>query len=436
MNKPLISFIVPLFNNIDDTRAMLATLLSTLPEALSYEIILIDDFSTDGTREWISNIYNPSIKATMNASNIGFARSCNTGAGLAQGEVLGFLNNDLVFDCLWLEPMLRIIESNDLNAGLVGNNQYRFSDGGLDHAGIRLNFLGQFEHINTELEDGSGEVVSLASTGACFLIRRSTFQMLGGFDERFLNGCEDIDLCFRVRAAGMKVYVATKSHVRHHVSLTRKRDATVNSMNSRYLIKKWRNLIKNELSLLWEKSLCSDDNYYSSYLDGKLTEPFLENRRLAGRVIAEAVIAREECSLSRTIALLEVGPEREFQCKALNLQHSPKDDAYSFSGHADFLFSGLCSARNFYVCGRRHFSIPQRPIFVVIELNGMQIKKTPVMGVEINVGIIFPILSVRGENFFRVWVEQEAVHAPSDECSANKFLLTHIVIDDIIVKYF
>jgi glycosyltransferase involved in cell wall biosynthesis len=68
-----VSFIIPLFNHLAHTRAMLASLQPTMPEGLAHEIILIDDGSTDGTREWLQTVSAPHIKTLLNPSNVGFA---------------------------------------------------------------------------------------------------------------------------------------------------------------------------------------------------------------------------------------------------------------------------------------------------------------------------------------------------------------------------
>ena len=125
----------------------------------------------------------------------GFAKTNNAGVRQAAGQILGLLNNDLLFEPGWLEPMLAVLESPVLNAGCVGNVQYRVADGALDHAGVRLSCTGQFEHIQRLPEIGPGYARVLAVTGACLLMRKADFERAGGFDEVFVNGCEDVDLC-------------------------------------------------------------------------------------------------------------------------------------------------------------------------------------------------------------------------------------------------
>jgi GT2 family glycosyltransferase len=244
-----ISFIVPLFNHLQHTQAMLESLLASLPSGLVYEVILVDDFSTDGTRAWLATLNHPRIKTLLNPENLGYATSNNAGARLASGELLALLNNDLLLAPGWLEPMAYVLRHPGLNAGLVGNVQYRIDDGQLDHAGVRLNHRGQFEHIQSLPHNVVGYQRSLALTGACLLIRKIDFESAGGFDEGFVNGCEDLDLCFKVRTSGKQLFVALDSHIRHHVSLSRDRNTLQDLRNSRRLYSRWRNIIKLNLAL-------------------------------------------------------------------------------------------------------------------------------------------------------------------------------------------
>jgi GT2 family glycosyltransferase len=244
-----ISFIVPLFNHLAHTQAMLSSLLASLPPGLDYEIILVDDFSTDGTRAWLATLSHPRIKVVLNPKNLAYAASNNAGARLAGGELLALLNNDLLLAPGWLEPMIRVLRHPGLNAGAVGNVQYRVDDGRLEHAGVRLNHQGQFEHVQSLPKHGLGYQKSLALTGACLLIRRADFNSAGGFDESFINGCEDFDLCIKIRASGKQLFVALDSHIRHHISLSKNRHTQQDLQNSRRLYSRWRSIIKCNLAL-------------------------------------------------------------------------------------------------------------------------------------------------------------------------------------------
>jgi O-antigen biosynthesis protein len=253
-----VSFIIPLYNCLPLTQAMLASLRETLPPGLAHEFIFVDDGSTDGTPAWLNSLPAP-CRAILNDKNLGFAATCNRGAGAATGELLLFLNNDLVLQPRWLEPMLAAFDRIP-HAGIVGNVQLLFTDRTLDHAGIVIGPDGKPVHLKT-LPAGDpatpGYAAMPAVTGACFAIPRELFASLGGFDEDFKNGCEDVDLCFRARAVGRPTWTALESTVLHHVSASPGRK-TRNEENSYRLFRKWREVLEGEARVAWCEAYLAD----------------------------------------------------------------------------------------------------------------------------------------------------------------------------------
>jgi GT2 family glycosyltransferase len=236
--------VIPLFNCLSLTQAMLASLRATLPADLPHEIIFVDDGSTDGTREWLATLNRPPFRVILNERNLGYAVGNNRAAAVARGEFLGLLNNDLVLTPGWLEPLLDAhVALGPRRAGLVGNVQLDAKTGAIDHAGIVINVQGKPIHLRTLPSRRARLSRHLwsppAVTGACVLVERTLWQQLGGFDEAFVNGGEDIDLCFRARIAGRTNLVALDSTVRHHVSSSPGRKLR-DEQNSHRLARKWR----------------------------------------------------------------------------------------------------------------------------------------------------------------------------------------------------
>ncbi len=247
MSHPSVSFIVPLYNCLPLTKAMLASLRATLPEDLDYEVILVDDGSTDGTRQWLSTLSHPH-RIVLNERNLGYGAATNRGAAIAWGEYLCLLNSDLILLPGWLEPMLEAHECLRSRAGIIGNVQLSAQTGALDHAGILINHKGKPEHIRTPLWR-----IKLANhykpfrrvpavTGACVLVLHDLWRELHGYDESFVNGCEDVDLCLRAAVGGQRNLVALGSVVRHHVSPSpgRKR---LDEANTYRLTLRWRDAL-------------------------------------------------------------------------------------------------------------------------------------------------------------------------------------------------
>lgn len=234
-----VSFIIPLYNRLDLTQPCLESLLATLPRGLDHEIILVDDGSTDGTREWIQALGTP-FRVLLNERNLGYAGTNNRGAAAAAGDILALLNSDLVLTPGWLEPMLAILRRKP-RAGIVGNVQFRAATGELDHIGFEVGLTGKPRHDESYhwLWAPWSSRETAAVTAACLLIPRDLFLQLRGFDEGFRNGGEDVDLCFRARALGRTCHVALHSRIRHHVSASPGRKLH-DEQNSRRLALRWR----------------------------------------------------------------------------------------------------------------------------------------------------------------------------------------------------
>ncbi len=252
---PRLSVITPVYNCLSYTKAMLASLQATIPWYVSYEVILVDDGSTDGTREWLLGLGEP-FRVVLNERNIGFGASTNRGAALARGRTLALLNNDLVLRRGWLGPMMRALGSVARRTGVVGNVQVDAATGEVDHRGIVVDVKCKPGHDRRKPSLAAllfrPTPGVFAVTGACLLVRTCLWRRLGGFDERYFNGCEDIDLCLRAREAGFGVVVALRSRVLHHVSSSpgRKRRDEENSMR---LFTRWRDKLSEEASREWTR---------------------------------------------------------------------------------------------------------------------------------------------------------------------------------------
>jgi GT2 family glycosyltransferase len=258
---PRLSVVTAVFNCLPLTQAMVAGLRATLPPGLTHEIILVDDGSTDGTREWLATL-GPPFRVVLNAGNLGYAAANNHGATLARGEFLALLNNDLVLRPGWLEPMLAAHRALGPRAGIIGNVQTDARTGAVDHAGIAFNHQGKPEHDRAPPSPWSRWFRPVrpvpAATGACLLLTTALWRELGGFDEAYMNGCEDIDLCLRAAAAGRFNAVALRSVIGHHISSSpgrKRRDEA----NTQRLAQRWRATLVRLSVPAWCRSYLSGD---------------------------------------------------------------------------------------------------------------------------------------------------------------------------------
>lgn len=301
-----VSFIVPLYNCLPLTQAMLASLQATLPSGLAHEIILVDDGSTDGTRAWLASLPPGQFRILLNERNLGFAGANNRAAAVAAGELLVLLNNDLVLLPGWLEPMLAAHRRLGDRAGAVGNVQLDARSGAVDHAGLVVNATGKPEHDRTPpgfLARTFAPVRPMpAVTGACLLVERRLWLELGGFDEGYRNGGEDVDLCFRARALGRVNAVALRSVVRHHVSSSPGRKLR-DEENSHRLARRWR-------AELVAAADAGCRTWCRGYLAAQLHEPRSAEYRLA--VASLAFLAHLRGPPREAVAAVAAGLEREF----------------------------------------------------------------------------------------------------------------------------
>lgn len=215
------SIIIPCHNGRALTDACLRSLLETLPHGFHGEIIVVDDASGDRTaaslKHWAKQ--DARVKILRNRRNLGFVDTCNRGAAAASGEILIFLNNDLVLLPGWLSPLLRVFR-NFPDAGVVGGKLI-FPDGTLQEAGGVVFGDGSamnFGRGDTELDAPLYNFVREVDycSGALFATRRALFNKLGGFDTKFRPGYyEDTDYCFKARKCGFRVYYQPEGAVVH-----------------------------------------------------------------------------------------------------------------------------------------------------------------------------------------------------------------------------
>ncbi|HMK61282.1 MAG TPA: glycosyltransferase [Dissulfurispiraceae bacterium] len=188
----------------------------------AYEIILFDNGSTEpGTDIFLSSIRHKVIRSPQ---NLGFAKGNNRAAEAAEGDLILFLNNDTVVHDKWLDAMVNMIEAYP-KCGIVGS-KLLYPDNTIQHVGVAFDHKGNCVHpfkryaadFREALPAGEREAV----TGACMLMRKEIFKAVGGFDEGYMHGSEDIDLCLKVRKLGLKVMYCPDSVVTHYEQISLK----------------------------------------------------------------------------------------------------------------------------------------------------------------------------------------------------------------------
>lgn len=197
---------------------------------LNFELIIIDNASTDGTIEMLKQEY-PIIKVVQNQRNEGFARPINQALRLSSGEYLLVLNPDTIIPPGALNKLVDYQRSHP-EVGICGPKVLN-RDGSLQKAcrrGVsrpwaafsyfsglsrifpKSKFFGGYL-LNYMDENAVHEVDGVS--GSCMLIRRKVIDQVGYFDERFFAYQEDADYCFQVKKAGWKIMYYPEAQIYH-----------------------------------------------------------------------------------------------------------------------------------------------------------------------------------------------------------------------------
>jgi GT2 family glycosyltransferase/Flp pilus assembly protein TadD len=220
-----ISIIIPVHNRRELTEACLESIANSTNRA-TYEVIVVDNGSTDGTNELLGSIEGDFTLVT-NKLNEGFASACNRGARIANGRHLLFLNNDTEISDGCLDVLLACANSHP-EAGAIGAKLV-YPNGKTQHAGIAFDEEGTPFHIFQNFAADHAAVCKsremTAVTAACMLIEKSKFESVFGFDASYRNGFEDVDLCLKLSQKGLRSYYCAECNVVHHEEATEGRKA-------------------------------------------------------------------------------------------------------------------------------------------------------------------------------------------------------------------
>lgn len=236
-----LSIIIVNYNTFTLTKQTIESVLCK-KHPFKYEILLVDNASSDGSIEALEECFKEEseeniIHIIKNTENLGFAKANNIGMRKAQGEYILLLNSDTEVEDDCLESCLEQMEQNE-KLGALGCKVV-LPNGKLDHACKRgfptpkaslYYFLkwdqkdpvkyGQYDALHLG-EDEVGEVDALM--GAFMLMPKKVLDKVGLLDEDFFMYGEDIDLCFRIKAAGYSILYYPKAQITHYKGGSSKR---------------------------------------------------------------------------------------------------------------------------------------------------------------------------------------------------------------------
>jgi len=246
---PQVSVVIPVYNQVHYTKQCVSSIARWTD--VPYELVIVDNASTDGTEEFLSRL---DAKVITNPSNLGCAKAWNQGIQASQGKVIGILNNDMVLTPGWLSGLLRFMDNK--GHGIVSPAA---REGPLDY----------------DLDEYAAEFVKTCANatrptiyGACMLIHRKVFDRIGLFDEGFsYGGCEDIDFLWRAQAAGFSVGTTGAVLIHHFGMVTqdaikRMGQNDYPEANQSHFMRKWKRTVRgNWIHRRW-------DNLKTSWRDG------------------------------------------------------------------------------------------------------------------------------------------------------------------------
>lgn len=242
-----VSIVIPVFNKLEFTKKCIESIINNTPKC-GYEIIVIDNGSTDGTNAYLKSIQGM-VRTICNPKNAGFSKACNQGIRAATGPYVLFLNNDTEPQPGWLEPLVDVLD-RDPSVAAVGS-KLLFPDRTIQHAGVVIALHSRSGNIcpfhiyykeRSDLPAANRMMEYAVCTAACIITRAERLRWLGGFDERFWNGYEDVDLCLRFCQNGWRVVYEPKSVLIHHESQSGPERFSKERQNTELLQKKWRNM--------------------------------------------------------------------------------------------------------------------------------------------------------------------------------------------------
>lgn len=301
----MISVLIPAYNNWELTRACLEALAASL-DGQEAQVIVVDNASSDATPQVCPalgrRLFGERFRWLPQAENRNFAGACNIGAAAAQGDWLFLLNNDTLPRPGWAGPLLRAFDE-DPQLGAAGPLLLYPPDGNglhrVQHLGVVLSPGCRVSHLYEFLPErhpvvGRSRRLQII-TGAALLVPRQRYLALGGLDEGFVNGFEDVDFCARLCREGLHQRVVPEARIIHLAGQSegrRDREAA----NSARCFSRCRHLLRMDEPALWR-----DDGYQPELSPWLSVTPGLPPaarlrllRQAAGGVAALAEAVRRE----------------------------------------------------------------------------------------------------------------------------------------------
>lgn len=249
--KPLVSIIIPIHNHLDYTFNCLQSLLKNIDSKTAYEVIIVDDCSTDKSNIFFKQCVK-GVAYYRNEANLGFIKSCNKGATHARGKLICFLNNDVQICKSWLESLIETLGNNEfgcVGSKLIYANGLLQEAGGIVYNDANAANYGKYRDAEDPEYNYQREVDYCS--GASLMFRKDEFETLGYFNTDLAPAYyEDTDMCFRIRhILGKKVIYQPLSQVIHFEGISSGTNVDEHS------IKRFQKINNQKFFEIWQKEL-------------------------------------------------------------------------------------------------------------------------------------------------------------------------------------
>ena len=226
----------------------LPTVIKFSKEATVY---VADNCSTDDSVEYLKQNF-PEVELILNSDNGGFASGYNQALKQVKANYYVLLNSDIEVTENWLNPCLNLLENDASIAALQPKVLAYKNKDVFEHAGAAGGFLDRnyypfcrgriFEEVEVDNGQYDDDKEVFWATGACLFIRSELYHEIGGLDDVFFAHMEEIDLCWRLKKQGHKIYYCGGSKIYHvgggTLDYANPRKTYLNFRNSLYMISK------------------------------------------------------------------------------------------------------------------------------------------------------------------------------------------------------
>ena len=241
-----VTIVIPNHNCYDRLKECIENIEKNTQD-VDYQVFIMDSSDTD--KERLKELYDKfGAKYTVYylSKNLHFAQKCNLAVDSVKDKYICFLNNDTIPQPKWLSEMLKC-EKRHEDAKIVGARMYFPGTTMIQHIGgiLRLDYVPTHLFYRRDANEPGvkssieTERSCITITAACMLVGTDFYKELGGFNEKFVNGTEDVDFCFRAKLKGAKSYYCPTAFLYHHEHGSGQIPQKIDEQNWKLYEEKW-----------------------------------------------------------------------------------------------------------------------------------------------------------------------------------------------------